>query len=170
MSNPVIFKDLPATFPEEDKNKTPAAIGSIAVHILAATILILVPLLIPQRIEQWHLLTLIAPIPPPPPALAPVHVETVPKPAAPEIQPVIKIEPGTVIMPTEIPKEIARIVEDVSPPVSEGIPGGIPGGTTSRLLRGVLLQSVKPAEIAAPPPPPPPSPPPALVTTPVRVG
>ena len=52
MPNPVIFKDLPATSPKDDKNKTPAAIGSVLIHTVLVTALILVPLLIPQRIER----------------------------------------------------------------------------------------------------------------------
>jgi protein TonB len=171
MPNPVIFKDLPATFPEEDKNKMPAAVGSIVFHIVLVTTLILVPLLVPQRVEHWQLMTLIAPLAPPPPPPPPVQLQARSKPTAPEIQRVIKVEPGTIVMPTEIPKEIARIVDD--PPASGvgGVLGGVPGGAVGEILRSVLLASVKPAEPAPPPPPPPPSPAPVIVpTTPIRVG
>ena len=173
MSNPVIFKDLPATFPEEDKHKTPAAISSIVIHFVLLTTLILIPLLLPQRIEHWKLLTLIAPLapPPPPPPLAAIQLETPAHPAALKIEPVIKVEPGTVVMPTEIPKEIARVVDD--PPVIEagGVSGGVLKGVIGGVLRNVLLTGDKPAELAPPPPPPPPPPaPPIAARTPIRIG
>jgi protein TonB len=172
MSNPVIFKDLPATFPEEDKHKAPAAISSVVIHIALLTTLILIPLLMPQRIEHWKLLTLIAPLaPPPPPPLAAIQLETPPHPEALKIEPVIKVEPGTVVMPTEIPKEIARVVDD--PPVIEagGVPGGVLKGVVGGVLRNVLLAGDKSAELAPPPPPPlPPPAPPTVARTPIRIG
>jgi protein TonB len=173
MPNPVIFKDLPATFPEEDKHKMPAAIGSIVFHIVLVTTLILIPLLIPQRVEHWQLMTLIAPLAPPPaPTPPPVQLEAPSKPAAPEIQRVIKIEPGTIVMPTEIPKEIARIVDDAPASGVGGVPGGVPGGV-GEAMRSVLLASVRSAELVPPPPPPPPPPSPVPVivaAAPIRVG
>jgi len=32
MSEPVIFKDLPATFPEKDKYRKPSVLGSVLFH------------------------------------------------------------------------------------------------------------------------------------------
>jgi len=172
MSYPVIFKNLPATFPEEDKYKTPAAISSFGFHIVLVTALVLIPLLLPQRIEHWQLMTLIAPLTPPAPTPAAVSIqlETPSKPAVPEIQPIIKIDPGVVITPTEIPREIARIVDEAPSPI--GVPGGTPIGGVSSVLQGILSTSIKTADVAPlPPPPPPPPPPPAtVVVTPIRVG
>ena len=171
MSNPVIFKSLPATFPEQDKHRVPSAASSVAIHIGLLAVLIVIPLLMPQRIEYRQLVALIAPPPPPPPAPpAPVQPEPS-KPAAPTVQPVIKVDPGVIVTPTEIPKEIARIVDEAPAP---GVPGGISTGVAGGALRGLLLAAVHTSEpVAAPPPPPPPPPPPAPVITPqapIRVG
>jgi protein TonB len=176
MTRPVIFGDLPVTFPEEDKHKTPAAIGSIAIHIVLVSAVILIPLLIPQRVERWQLMALVAPLAPPPPAAPQVSVENLPKPAVPEVQPKIQVDPGVIVMPTEIPREIAHIVDDAPAPAAVGFPGGVPGGVPNSLLSSLLLASVHPAEPAAPPPPPPPPPPPSVAPVtapppaPVRVG
>ena len=170
MSNPVIFKALPATFPEEDKHKKPAAVGSVAIHIVMLTIVLLVPLLIPQHIEHWRLLAMIATAPPPPPKLAPIYLKKTAEPSAPVIQRVIKVEPGALVTPTEIPKEIMRIIEEPSQSDPGGVPGGIDGGS-SGILRSVLAASLTPVEVAPPPPPPPP--PPAQVVAalaPIRIG
>src|SRR5213595_835473 len=44
MPEPVIFKDLPATFPEKDRYKKPSVIGSIVFHGLLIFVVIIVPL------------------------------------------------------------------------------------------------------------------------------
>jgi periplasmic protein TonB len=169
MTNPVIFKDLPATFPEEDRHKKPAAIGSLAIHALVLTVLISVPLLIPERIEYRRLMMLVAPVPPPPPVAPPTTL--VPsKPTMPEIRRIVQVDPGAVIAPTEIPKEIARIVNDAEiQPV--GTAGGISNGSISGILHAVLLTDVKTPDTVLPAPPPPP-PPPVVMTpsSPLRVG
>src|SRR2546427_412104 len=68
MSEPVIFKDLPATFPERDGYKKPSVISSVIFHVVLIAVLILIPLLLPETISQRQLLlTLVAPPPPPPP-------------------------------------------------------------------------------------------------------
>src|SRR5262245_59287541 len=104
MANPVIFKELRATFPEEDKHKKPAAIGSLASHILVVTMLVLIPLFMPEHIEQWRLMTLVAPLaPPPPPRAAPIQVVAPAKAAVPEVQRTIQVDPETIITPTQIP-------------------------------------------------------------------
>jgi protein TonB len=173
MPRPVIFKDLPATFPEEDKNKTSATVGSVVIHTLFVTALILVPLLMPQRIERWQLMAYISPLPPPPPPPATVPLETLPKQVTPQIQPEIKIEPGVVVTPTLIPREIARIVDDGPAPVIGGVPGGVSNGIIGGVLSSLLSANTKPVEVA-PPPPPPPVPPPvpavAAPSAPIHVG
>jgi protein TonB len=169
MSNPVIFKSLPATFPDEDKYRRPSAISSIVIHITLVTTLVVVPLFIPQRIEQWRMLTLIAPAPPPLPPSLPAPAETEPKPA-PDIQPVIQVDPGTIITPTEIPKEIARIVDDVPVGAIGGVTGGSSSSSVGGVLRAVLLTTTAAPEAPLPPPPPPPPPPVTTFVAPVRVG
>jgi len=170
MTNPVIFKELPATFPAEDKYKKPAAIGSLAIHILAVTMLVLIPLFMPEHIKQWRLMTLVAPLaPPPPPPAARIQVTAPAKAVVPEVRRTIQVDPGTIITPTEIPKEIARIVDDV--PIPVGVTGGVINGNVGGLVNTILSTAAKTTE-AAPtqPPPPPPPPPPLAAVTPVRVG
>src|SRR5262245_41997817 len=175
MSNPVIFKDLPATFPEEDTYKTQAAVSSLVFHVVLVTALALIPLLMPQRIEHWRLMTLIAPLTPPaPPAAVSKQLEIPSRPVAPEpkIQPINKGDLRAVITPTEITREIAGIVDEAPDPVPIGVPGGIPFGGVSSVLQGILSTSLKTTEVAAvlSPPPPPPPPPATAAAMPVRVG
>src|SRR5215470_17379108 len=63
----IIFRDLPATFPEKDKYKKPSVVGSLIFHSFLIAMVLLVPLLLPQSISQRELLiTLVSPIGPPP--------------------------------------------------------------------------------------------------------
>jgi len=170
----VIFKNLPATFPEKDKYQKSSVAGSVLFHGVLIAALIVVPLLIPHTLSDRELLiTLVSPIapppPPPPPAEPPAAV--VPHRVKTEIRPV---SPEAVVMPAVIPKEIAKII-DVPPPPSTavigGVPGGMPGAVAGGVLGGILSNataSIPPA--VAPPPPPPPPPPKATATGPVRVG
>ena len=52
MSEPIIFKDLPATFPEKDRYKRPSVISSAMVHVVLIVVLILIPLLLPETRGQ----------------------------------------------------------------------------------------------------------------------
>ena len=128
MSEPIIFRDLPATFPEKDKYQKPSLYSSLVFHGLLISALIVFPLLFPGTIEEWQLKTfLVAPLPPPP-AAPPAPVELVAtSPVAPKIERVIQPEASTLVSPITIPKDIARIVEE---PVEEVmyVPGGVPGG------------------------------------------
>src|SRR5215468_5087569 len=84
----VIFKDLPATFPEKDKFKKPSVVGSVLFHGLLIVMVVIIPLLLPQAIPERELLvTLVAPIGPPPPP--PPRVE-MPAVAAVPPKPVVK--------------------------------------------------------------------------------
>ena len=47
MSGPVIFKDLPATFPEKDKYKKPSFVSSLIFHGLLVAVVVVIPLLMP---------------------------------------------------------------------------------------------------------------------------
>jgi protein TonB len=178
MSDVVIFKELPATFPERDKFKKPSIISSIVFHGLLVVALLLVPMLIQESISENELLiSLVSPLPPPPgpPVSAPPKAEAA-APAAPKpVKPRLDLPaPEALVMPTEIPKEIARIIEDpveVPTGVIGGIPGGTPGGAMGNVL-GHLLSSSAGIVSAPPPPVPPPPPPPVAVAkaSPVRVG
>jgi protein TonB len=181
MSEAVIFKELPATFPEKDKYQKPSVIGSVIFHGLLIVMVLVIPLLLPQSISQRELLiTLVSPIgPPPPPSPPPVELPAVavtpPKAMEPKVRPVTP-DAVTFIAPTVIPREIARIVEEpITPPpgVIGGVPGGIPGGNVGGVLGGLLaVNSIPAAPPAIAPPPPPPPPPPKAVAPvePVRVG
>jgi protein TonB len=171
----IIFRDLPATFPEKDKYSKPSVIGSVLFHGLLIVMVLIVPLLLPQSISERELLiTLVSPIAPPP-AAPPLPVAlpavTVPQTATPKLRPAT---PDVLIVPTAIPAEIAKIVEDIAPPtgVVGGVPGGIPGGLTGGVLGGILAANADAIALSAPPPPPPPPPPPKVSApvAPVRVG
>ena len=140
MSEPIIFKDLPATFPEKDRYKRPSLISSVIFHVVLIVVLILIPLLLPETISQRGLLiTLVAPPPPPPaappPPPAPVAAAVTPKAIKPRIQPVA---PNALVMPTVIPKDVAKIIEQpvVSPII--GVVGGVPGGVAGGILGNIL--------------------------------
>src|SRR6476646_2429644 len=92
MSNPVIFKDLPATFPEKDRYQRPSLISSVVFHVLLITAVILVPLMLTRNVADWRLTAmLVNPLPPPPASLpAPVNVVEVARPLA--VKPVAQRE------------------------------------------------------------------------------
>ena len=97
----IIFRDLPATFPEEDKYKKSSVISSVVFHGLLILTVLIVPLLLPQAISQRELLVALVvpvgppPAPPPPPADLPVPV------AAPVVKPQIQVvSTDAVIMPS----------------------------------------------------------------------
>src|SRR5206468_8259763 len=124
MPEPVIFKDLPATFPEKDKYKKPSVIGSIVFHGLLVVVVILIPLLKPQTIPERELLvTLVSPIgPPPPPPPPPVEMPVIAAPKA--VQPQARsVSAEALIAPVAIPKEVVKIVEE---PIV--FPVGVVGG------------------------------------------
>ena len=63
MSDAIIFRELPATFPEKDKYQKPSVIGSVIFHGFLIVTVILVPLLLPQSIPERELLvTLVSPV------------------------------------------------------------------------------------------------------------
>jgi protein TonB len=173
----VIFRDLPATFPEKDKYQKPSVIGSVIFHGLLILIVLIVPLLLPQSLHERELLvTMLSPVgpppppPPPPPAEAPV-LAAQPKPVEVPVRPV---NADALVAPTAIPREIAKVVEEpvaIPAGVVGGVPGGIPGGTLGGVLGGILASnSIATAPSAIAPPPPPPPPPKAAPVEPVRVG
>jgi protein TonB len=164
MSTPIIFKDLPATFPEKDKFKKPSVIGSVVFHGLLIFVVIIVPLVIPQTIPERELLvTLVSPIgPPPPPPPPPVEFKVVATPKAVQTK-ARPVTPDAFVEPIVIPREVAKIIEQpLAPPVGVvgGVPGGMPGGVAGGVLGGVLSANVTAPPVLAPPPPPPPLPPP----------
>ena len=173
----IIFKELPATFPEKDKYQKPSVIGSVIFHGLLIIVVILVPLLLPQSIPERELLvTLVSPIgPPPPPPPPPVEMPATAVPPEPVVKtPDRPVTPDVLLAPTAIPREIAKIVEEpIAPPIGVigGVQGGIPGGALGGVLGGVLASN---STVSAPPAfvPPPPPPPPKTVAPaePVRVG
>jgi protein TonB len=182
MSAAVIFKDLPATFPNEDKYRKPSVVGSLLFHGLLITAVLIIPLMLPQSISERELLvTLVAPIGPPPPP-PPPYVELPAMASQPVAKPSIRpVAEEVLVLPVTIPKTVVRIIEEpavVPVGVIGGVPGGVPGGTLGGVLGGILSSNANailplspppppPVETAAPPPPPPRAPAPA---EPVRVG
>lgn len=174
----VIFRDLPATFPDKDKYQKPSVVGSVIFHGLLIIIVLVVPLLLPQSLPERELLiTMLSPVgpPPPPPPPPPVEAPVVAaQPRAVEV-PVRPVTTETLVTPTAIPREIAKIVEaPVAAPVGVvgGVPGGVPGGVLGGVLGGILASNniAAPPPAIAPPPPPPPPPKAAAPVEPVRVG
>src|SRR5215467_15226752 len=111
MSEPVIFKDLPATFPERDKYKKPSVVGSVLFHGLLIFAVIIIPLLMPQTIPERELLiTLVSPIgPPPPPPPPPVEIPiAVPRPMPVQVR---SVAPDALIAPVAIPREVVKVVD-----------------------------------------------------------
>ena len=176
MSDPVIFKDLPATFPERNAYKKPSLVTSLLVHAVLLVVLLAVPFLFLDRISDYQLLTVLVAPPPPPPAAppAPIQIVGAPKPAAARPMTPVKPVDGALIMPTVVPDEIARIID--APEAAEGfiggVPGGLPGGVAGGVLGRILAGSIQQEFLAAPPPPPPPPPPPKALERqePYRVG
>jgi protein TonB len=170
MANPVIFKDLPATFPEKDEHKTSAAAGSITVHVILVALLVLVPLLLPEQLNHDRLLALIAPLAPPPPPPPPPAGVMLSSSAAPMRPHVVELAPDALLIPIVVPKQIAHVIDapigfepgGVVGGVVGGVPGGVLGGVVGGVLGGILPAKV--GEDVAPPPPPPP--PPAAVVPP----
>jgi len=174
MPEPVIFKDLPATFPEKDKYRKPSVIGSVVFHGLLILTVLIVPLLLPQSISERQLLiTLVSPIgppPPPPPPAVELPVTAVPQ-VATQVRPAT---PQALVMPAAIPKDIVKIIEEpAAAPVGVvgGVPGGIPGGVLGGVLGGILATNANAnPPVLAPAPPPPPPPKVTAPAEPVRVG
>jgi protein TonB len=158
----IIFRDLPATFPERDKYEKPSILGSLLFHGILIAAVLLVPLLLHDSIPDRDLLIdLVSPIgPPPPPPPAPLELPAVAMPAV--VKPQIRPAPSDVlVVPMTIPRDIAQIVDkpiESAVGVIGGVPGGMPGGTINGVLGGVLSSNTN--AVTLPPPPPP-------VTTPV---
>jgi protein TonB len=179
MSEPVIiFRDLPATFPERDKYKKPSIISSVVFHGLLILTVVVVPLLVPKAISERELLiTLVSPIAPPPAAPPPPPAAIAAAPAPKIVKAIVPSGAQDILItPTAIPNDVAVIFEEPIAPtagVIGGVPGGIPGGVIGGVLGGILasnsVANAIPAMAPAPPPPPPP-PKPIVPMEPVRVG
>ena len=174
MSEEVIFKDLPETFPKFDKYKKPAVITAVVFHVVLISVLVVIPLLMPQRISQGQLLAMLVSTlePPPAPLPPPVLVRAgQPKIAKPQVR---STAPGALVMPIAIPKDVARIIEEPDMPDTGavgGVPGGVPGGFSGGVLGGILSSNSNANPLPAVAPPPPPPPPKAVAPAePVRVG
>jgi protein TonB len=178
MSNEVIFKELPATFPENDQYKKPSILGSVAFHAVLIAVLLLIPFAIRPELDTSELLALLVTAPPPPPAPLPPPEFKSDDTTRPRIAmtPVTVSVPDAVIMPTVIPKELVRVID---PPaeMASGVIGGVPGGVTGGMPGGVLgsfLTKNALENVVVPPPPLPPPPPPEdpviLRVGPVRAG
>jgi protein TonB len=178
MAAPIIFRDLPATFPERDRYKKPSIMTSVIFHAILIGIAIVIPVLLRQTISESQLLTvLVSPVPPPPAPPAP-HPD-LPASAQPKAVQRAETSPSSdgLVMPTAVPEEIARIMDEpIVPSVGTlgGVPGGIPGGVAGGVPGSVLSDWAKAPQASAPLPPPL-APEPAVVAAaapsqPIRVG
>jgi len=175
MPKTIIFRDLPATFPEKDRFQKPSIVSSVVFHVVLLVTLLVLPLMFPQRIEEWRILMMLAPLPPPPAAPpAAVQAASMPKPVAPKVQTTPRVDAGALFSPVSVPSDIARIVDtpvEVTFGVVGGVPGGVPGGVLGGVMGGFLAANARTEMAAPPPPPPPPTIAPALrPKAPIRVG
>jgi hypothetical protein len=129
MSDEVIFKELPETFPKFDKYKKPAVIVAVVFHVVLISVLIIIPLLMPQRISQARLVTMLVSTlePPPAPLPPPVFVRPAAQPVPPKPRLQKTMSPDALVMPIVVPTEVARVVDAPIVPDTGGV-GGVPGG------------------------------------------
>jgi protein TonB len=165
MQEEVIFRELPETFPPEDKYQKPSTVASIVFHVVVLAFALLLPLLFPSTISKVRLLAFIDAPSPPPSApvvfLAPGRVAVPPAVLAARA-------PGyasELMAPVAIPENVARIIDAASTEAvageTLGVLGGMPDGIWSPGTRGVLESAIVQASVPDVPPPPPPAPPPA---------
>jgi protein TonB len=184
MSAPVIFRSLPATFPDKDKYRKPSVISSLVFHGVLILLVVLVPLLAPQSLSRQALLvSLVSPLAPPAPAPPPLAPAPLPKAAPPKaVKPVDRpVVPEALVVPAAIPRDVVRVIdapaggELIGALGDDRLPEGMPGGILGGFLSSNSNANIPPAMAAPAPPPPPPPPPvaaakPAAPTGPVRVG
>ena len=127
MSDEVIFKELPETFPKFDKYKKPATIVAVVFHVVLICVLIVIPLLMPQRISQARLVTMLVSAlePPPAPLPPPVFLRSAAQPVPPKPRLQKTTSPDALVMPIVIPTEVARVVDAPIVP-DTGVVGGVP--------------------------------------------
>jgi len=172
-----MFDELPETIPHKNPKKLKTFAFAAGLQVVLVTILILIQMVVPEKLGQFQLLSVLYMAPPPPPpapaasaAPAPVHKQQ--SAATTQTRPVIpqQIEPQPVqekpqmVAPTAIPNDIARIVDSgpAGGGTKAGVPGGVPGGIPGGIAGGALGGILGGAAVANIPPPPP--------TGPVRVG
>ena len=156
MSQSLIFRDLPATFPQEDQFWRYAAVSSILLHTLMLATAIILPMMFMSTIPKLQLLISVIP---PPPAASTVKLAVVPE--EPSVKaaviPIQRRSDDSLVAPIAVPADIARVVDDPAPGIdapSFGVRGGVPGGTLPDVLRNIL-PTARILESEAPPPPPP---------------
>jgi periplasmic protein TonB len=143
----------------ENRTKKPWTVTvSIVIHILAVTILLLVPLIYTAALPLADFSSqLLAPIP------RQQNVDLVPVPARPAILKIPQVNPNDLIAPPAIPQEIAMAID-----APAAVPAAMPGIQNSGGMRSIL-QAALDGEAAAASnvtPPPPPSPPAAVPISP----
>ena len=136
-------------------------------HVVLISVLIIIPLLMPQRISQarlsrcscrhWNRRR--------PRFLRRCSSVQLPSLCRPSRDYRSTMSPDALVMPIVIPTEVARVVDAPIVPdtgvvggVPGGVPGGLPGGVTGGIIGGILSANtnVNPLPAVAPPSPPPP--------------
>jgi periplasmic protein TonB len=177
LDEPVIFRDLPATFPVKNRYRKPSLVSAVVFHAFLILMVVIVPLLVPQSLPHRKLLlTLVSPIGPPPAPALPRPAAPVPSAAArPKSVKMTEIiqpkQAETMVAPTVVPKDVERIIDGpVALPAGVSAANIIPGGIAGGVLGGVL--SATPVNFAQPLAPAPPTPAPKAMVPlePVRVG
>jgi periplasmic protein TonB len=125
-------------------------IGSIVVHTILLTIVILVPMWFTNALNiRGYTTTML--LAPPPPAAAPVPYRAAPMTAARKTMPpkTLSATPNELLLPRAIPREVATIRDAPTEVDAGGVIGGVPGGIPGEALGALLGGTVEPA---APPP------------------
>ena len=129
-------------------NRGWTTLASFAMQTLGVAILLMLPLLYTEGLPKLHLLSVSAPIGPPPG----------PPPAAQQHSAIRQGQSnlfhGIVVSPVSIPIEVQRIVEDTLPPAAEACNVCVPGGIGNGNGANSILNSVGVAPAIVPPPPP----------------
>ena len=164
MSNPIIFKDLPATFPEKDRFQTPSLASSALFHVLLVSALVVVPA-VSGTIEQWQLTTLlVSPLLRRHGSAAGNGGRGCRQTRGAEDRSRRKDRSGRVDQPGRRARRTSRTL---STRPSRSCRSGRRGvrrdarRNSGRSAGGILAANALAAEMAAPPPPPPPPPPPS---------
>ena len=123
-------------------------LASFAMQTLGVAILLMLPLLYTEGLPKLHLLSVSAPIGPPPgpPPVAQRHSTTLVRQS--------NMIDGIVVAPQSIPIQIGTVVEDSAPQDSAPCSVCVPGGTGSLASSNPIIGSFGTAvPVVAPPPP-----------------
>jgi periplasmic protein TonB len=137
-------------------NRGWTTLASFAMQTLGVAILLMLPLLYTEGLPKLHLLSVSAPIGPPPGPPPPAQQHSAFR------QGQSNMFHGIVVLPPSIPIGVKPIIEDSLPPAAEACNICVPGGTGNGNSANSILNSVGVAPAIVPPAPPPTAHPPRI--------